>query len=136
MLVTANARQGERFSLKSSLCFKKQDENLGRIFSGMTLDLNVRGACVFSPTLLEENDAIRLWLLNPNASELACVAARVVWTAIDDTYGDGPYWLKAGLVFFNVAQDQYDQLTRLLPAPAAVSIRTKKSRKHLLAVLP
>lgn len=135
MLVTGNARHGERFTLKSVVCFKKLADPYSRIHSGLTLDISQRGICLFSPTLLEEGDSIRLWLLHPNGDQLTCVQGRIAWTAIDDLYGDSPYWVRAGIAFSNLNDEISLELTALLPV-TALPVRQKKIRKHLLAVLP
>jgi hypothetical protein len=135
MLVIQNARYGERFSIKCAASFKKPVDHFNRIYSAITLDLNLTGACLFTSNLLQPGESLRLWLLHADAAELTSLDAQVVWTTIDDLYGDSAYWIKAGIRFVNLNEEQRSGLQRLLPSQP-LTIRKRKSQKHLLAVLP
>lgn len=130
-----NARHGQRFPVKCLLSFKKHTDHYTRIYSALTIDLNLNGVSLFSSHIVEVGDNLRLWLLNGDQAQIICVDAQVKWTTIDDLYGDSAYWMRAGLKFVNVTADQERQLRQILPN-VPISVRRNRSQKHLLAVLP
>ena len=135
MLKLNNSRRSERHSMKALISFKKENDFHDRIFSGLTLDIGIRGSCIFSPTTLESGDKLTLWLLHGENSDLIHLTAQVIWVAIDDLYGDSPYWLRAGIQFDQPNDESRKALSHYLPPAPVYNLRSKR-RKHLLSVLP
>ena len=129
-----NTRAAERFPVKASVSFRT-DVNSNKLHQGLVMDIGFLGICIFSPTLLEVGKPMRLWVMNPNSADLTKIDGTVAWVSLEDTYGDSPYWVKAGISFNSLNEAQKSEVFELLP-PTARKSASNKAKKNILAVLP
>ena len=141
----SHIRQAERYTVKSTITYQARlGESPGpqgnfnsddTLRHGLTCDLSLRGVSIFSTNILEIGEALSMNLLNPINGVGTPVNGKVVWIAVDDLYGDSPYWVRAGIAFEKLNPPQRKAIEELLPHEQLAKARQRK-RKQILAVMP
>ena len=73
---------------------------------GVSQDMSIRGMQVLSSVILEKGRVFDMWI--PLDDQMVVKAkARVRWTQLEDTLGDSPYWIRAGIsLAYNKGDDR------------------------------
>lgn len=130
-----NVRSHPRHIIKTLVRLQKAITGDSRISTALSLDMSIQGISLLSSSLLQVGEQVTLWLCDQNEQELIRLQAEVMWTEIDELYGDSPYWLRTGLKFHETDATTRSALSRYLPAAPVFNLSSKR-RKHLLSILP
>lgn len=106
-------RREPRVELRTAVSYRNFDSP-GKIKNAICQDISGKGINLLSASSLREKEAIDLWVLNPETDQLINIEGNVAWVAVDDLYGDSPYWVRAGVCFTAASQAQLEQWHKLL----------------------
>lgn len=70
------------------------------LHQALSQDLSVSGLQVLTPVILERYRQFPIWIplwKGMDEGGVAEAQAKVAWFAIEDTLGDSPFWIRAGL---------------------------------------
>ena len=97
-------RRHVRVKFRSSVRFEADPARPLRLAKGVTQNLGPRGIMILSPVVPELEKPFRIWIPVTD-HETVEARGRTMWRAIEDTFVDSPYWVRAGLELAFMSQN-------------------------------
>ncbi len=89
-------RNGISVDFRSAVRFQPDPTRKFRLAQAVTQNISLKGMQLLSPVILEQKKKFEVWIPLDGTTILPAVA-RTQWMAVEDTLGDSPYWVRAGL---------------------------------------
>ncbi len=89
-------RRSARVDLRTAISYRNHDSP-GKIKNAICQNISRDGLHLMTASSLREKEPVDLWILNPETDQLINLEGEVAWVAVDDLYGDSPYWVRAGI---------------------------------------
>lgn len=89
-------RNGIRVDFRSAIRFQPDPTRKFRLAHAVTQNISLKGLQLLSSAILEQKKKFEVWIPLDGTTTVPAVA-RTEWMAVEDTLGDSPYWIRAGL---------------------------------------
>jgi hypothetical protein len=122
-------RRELRVPLRTAISYRNYDSQ-GKIKNAINQNISTTGLHLLSASPLRTEERVDLWILDPETDRLINLEGEVVWVAIDDLYGDSPYWVRAGVRFTYGETEQVDLLRGLVKKRGAAIAGTAQRKKQ------
>lgn len=122
-------RRESRVPLRTAISYRHY-ESQGKIKNAINQNVSCGGLHLLSASPLRTQERIDLWILDPETDKLINLEGEVAWVAIDDLYGDSPYWVKAGVRFTYGETEQVDRLRHLVKKRGATFLTAEEKKKQ------
>jgi hypothetical protein len=107
-------RHSPRFNFRAGITLKACDPQVKMWDAGISQNLSQDGMSILHSKILTPGDDVYIDIPKFDEDNHLIIAGKVTWVGVDDLYGDSPYWVRAGIMFGELNQDQKESLLTVL----------------------
>lgn len=110
-----NKRTFPRYDFRAGISIRPTEDSPDTEWAGcISQNLSMDGINILYSKILVPGDTVYITIPMFEEGKQIVVSGSVEWVGVDDLWDDSPYWVKAGIMFSDMAMKKKKALTKVL----------------------